>query len=146
MIEPAAENPTICRLWTAGSGPHAVHESPTPERDSRYPMLIEPNVAPLASLQVESARRRQGAQALLWALLITGIETYCRGILSGATEGLEYREAERWIFSPYDRGFTGFANLCEVFALDTRSIRRALLAFRDDPRPEIMALLQRDAA
>jgi hypothetical protein len=90
---------------------------------------------------------RHGAEALLWAVFIDGIETYCRAVLIQATQSLDFREAECWIFSRHlDGGVTAFPNLCELFGVDPRRLRRGLLRFRENPQVDVMALLHHDAA
>ncbi|MGH7819797.1 MAG: hypothetical protein ACREQ9_08490 [Candidatus Binatia bacterium] len=110
-------------------------------------MLTRLDVGSQVWLETERPFPRHGAEALLWRVFIDGIESYCRAILSGATNGLQYRESEVWIFSSHlDGGLTSFTNLCVLFNVDPRRLRRGLLRFRENPRADIVALLQHDAA
>ena len=94
-------------------------------------------------LDSEVALQRPGARALLWAVFLDGIGTYCRAIATRSTAGREYREAESWIFGRRGDGLTGFTSLCDLFGLDSTKLRRELLRFRDEPRPELLRLLER---
>ena len=89
---------------------------------------------------------RTGERALLWALLVDGLQTYCHALQRGKAATPEYREAERWIFHSNAVGITSFIGLCDVVAIDPRARRRRLLAFRERPRADFTELLQAEAA
>jgi hypothetical protein len=76
---------------------------------------------------------RSGAGQLLWAVLIDGLETYCRHVLHGGTDHLEFREAETWIFSLDSRAPNSFNSLCDLFEIDTTRLRRTLARLRENP-------------
>jgi hypothetical protein len=107
--------------------------------------LIEPEVV-LPEQFYGSSKARTGEFGLLWAVFIDGIQTYCREILRGATNGLAYREVERWIFRPDSDAITSFSTLCELFGIDPRRLRRGLLRFREHPDRRILEILSRHAA
>lgn len=76
---------------------------------------------------------RTGEIKLLWAILVQGVEAYCREVSRGTMDSLAYREADRWIFRPDSDALTSFSNLCEVFCIDQHRLRRGLLRFRANP-------------
>ena len=84
---------------------------------------------------------RGGEFGLLWAVFTDGIETYCSEILRGSTNALPYREVHRWIFRPASDAITSFTNLCEIFGIDPRRMRRALIRFREHPSEGILNLM-----
>lgn len=75
--------------------------------------------------------RLSGEQALMWAVLADGIESYRR--YAHATSTLrreEFAEAERWVMSTdWDWPFS-FVNLCGVFGLDPGAVREALVRWK----------------
>jgi hypothetical protein len=82
---------------------------------------------------------RGGEFGLLWAVFSDGIRTYCEAVLDGSTSSFTYREVHCWIFREgSEEGITSFAGLCELFGLDPRSMRRALLRFREHPSAEVL--------
>ena len=93
--------------------------------------------------QVESSTVANwtGEFGLLWAVFTDGIQAYCREILHGSTTSLTYREVERWIFRPNSDAVTSFSSLCELFGIDARRMRRALIRFREHPSEGILNLL-----
>ena len=78
---------------------------------------------------------------LLWAVFTDGIRAYCEEILKGSTGSFTYREVHRWIFREESDAITSFSSLCELFRIDTRSLRRALLRFREHPTAGILNVL-----
>lgn len=91
-------------------------------------------------------KTRTGEFGLLWAVFTDGIQTYCREVLRGATNGLVFREVERWIFRPDSDAITSFSNLCELFDIDPRRLRRGLLRFRENPSSGVLEVLKANAA
>jgi len=77
------------------------------------------------------AIRLSGEQALMWAVLVDGIESYRR--CAHATSALrreEFREAERWLLSSdWDWPFS-FVNLCDVFGMNPSAVRQALARWK----------------
>lgn len=69
-----------------------------------------------------------GERALMWAVLADGIDCYQRNArATSAQQRLEFLEAERWIFrTDWDWPFS-FVNLCELFGLEPRGVRQALV-------------------
>ncbi|MGH7897767.1 MAG: hypothetical protein ACREQQ_07435 [Candidatus Binatia bacterium] len=108
--------------------------------------LLEPDFILPEQLGAASAVARNGEFALLWAVFADGIQSYCREVLRGATEGLAYREVERWIFRPNSDALTSFSSLCELFGIDPRRLRRALLHFRENPDRGVLQILTQNAA
>jgi hypothetical protein len=108
--------------------------------------LLEADFILPAQLEGGSVAARTGEFGLLWAVFTDGIQTYCREILRGATAGLTYREVERWIFRPNSDAITSFSSLCELFGIDVRRMRRALIRFREHPSEGILNLLTVNAA
>jgi hypothetical protein len=108
--------------------------------------LIEADFILPSQLEEGSVAARTGEFGLLWAVFTDGIQTYCREILRGNTESLTYREVHRWIFRPSSDAITSFSNLCELFSIDPRKMRRALMRFREHPNEQILSLLSVDAA
>ncbi|HSD09675.1 MAG TPA: hypothetical protein VLF14_01730 [Candidatus Binatia bacterium] len=92
-------------------------------------------------LENDAVANRTGEFGLLWAVFTDGIQTYCREILRGSTTSLAYREVERWIFRPNSDAVTSFSSLCELFGIDARRMRRALIRFRENPSEGILNLL-----
>ena len=92
-------------------------------------------------LEGGSVANRTGEFGLLWAVFTDGVQAYCREILSGSTTSLTYREVERWIFRPNSDAITSFSSLCELFGIDARRMRRALICFREHPSEGILNLL-----
>ena len=107
---------------------------------------IEPDFILPSQLQSASIAARTGEFGLLWAVFTDGIQSYCREVLRGSTESLTYREMHRWIFRPNSDAITSFSNLCELFGIDPRKMRRALLRFQEHPNAELLSLLSVDAA
>jgi len=89
---------------------------------------------------------RTGEFGLLWAVFTDGIQAYCAEILRGSTTSLTFREVERWIFRPNSDAITSFSSLCELFGIDARRMRRALIRFREHPSEGILNLLSGHAA
>jgi hypothetical protein len=108
--------------------------------------LVEADVLLPEQLKSSSTASRTGEFGLLWAVFTDGVQTYCREVLRGATTSLAYREVERWIFRPDSDAITSFSSLCELFGIDPRRMRRALLRFREQPSEGILNLLSVDAA
>jgi hypothetical protein len=76
---------------------------------------------------------RHGAElSLLWAVFVDGIQTYRRTVQHGLTAGIEFLEAERWIFGPETASVTSFGNLCAIFDVDPARVRGALRRFRSE--------------
>ncbi|MGH7819384.1 MAG: hypothetical protein ACREQ9_06410, partial [Candidatus Binatia bacterium] len=108
--------------------------------------LLEPDFILPEQLYEHSNANRTGEFGLLWAVFVDGIQTYCREVLRGATRGLAYREVERWIFRPDSDALTSFSNLCELFGIDPRRMRRGLLRFRENPDAKVLDILKLNAA
>ena len=108
--------------------------------------MIEADFILPSQLQSASVAARTGELGLLWAVFTDGVQSYCRDVLRGSTESLTYREVHRWIFRPNSDAITSFSNLCELFGIDPRKMRRALLRFHEHPNAELLALLSVDAA
>jgi len=108
--------------------------------------LIEADIILPEQLQGGSVAARTGEFGLLWAVFTDGVQTYCREVLSGSTTSLTYREVERWIFRPNSDAITSFSSLCELFGIDARRMRRALIRFREQPSEGILNLLTVSAA
>jgi hypothetical protein len=108
--------------------------------------LMEPEILLPGQLSESHPADRNGEFGLLWAVFIDGVQTYCKGVMRGATSSLTHREVERWIFRPSSDAITSFSNLCELFAIDPRRLRRALLRFREQPSAELMEFLTQNAA
>jgi hypothetical protein len=107
--------------------------------------LIAPDVL-LPEQRQFSNGERTGAEALLWAVLMDGIRTYCVATLKGDTRNLAYREAEHWMFGLESDALTSFDNLCRVFDIDPHRLRAKLRDFTREPGREVTALLDREAA
>ena len=107
--------------------------------------MLEPEIL-LPEQMDETSKQRKGEIGLLWAVLIDGIETYCREVLNATTTSLEYREVERWIFRPEADALTSFSNLCALCGFDPRRMRRGLLRFRENPSTDVANILDRCAA
>ena len=107
--------------------------------------MLEPDLL-LPEQMDQNATPRKGEIGLLWAVLMDGIETYCREVLRGSTTSLAYREVERWIFRPDSDALTSFSNLCTLFNYDPRRMRRGLLRFRENPNVDVAQILERVAA
>lgn len=108
--------------------------------------LIEADFILPEQLGATSAVNRTGEFALLWTVFTDGIQSYCREILRGSTQSLTYREVERWIFRPSSDAITSFSSLCELFGIDPRRMRRALLHFREKPDQGILEIFTLHAA
>lgn len=107
--------------------------------------LIVPDVL-LPEQRRVSNPERTGAEALLWAILMDGIRTYCLAVLRGETHTLAYAEAEHWLFGLESDALTSFANLCRVFDIDPRVLRSRLREAASDPRGRLSTLFEREAA
>jgi len=107
--------------------------------------LLEPDFV-LPEQFHDPSRARTGEFGLLWAVFADGVQTYCREVMRGATNGLAYREVERWIFRPDSDALTSFSNLCELFGIDPRRLRRGLLRFRENPDRKVLDILNVHAA
>lgn len=99
-----------------------------------------------SQLERSGVANRTGEFCLLWAVFTDGIHTYCREVVRGPTGSLAYREVERWIFRPSSDAITSFSSLCELFGLDPRRLRRALVRFREHPSLELIEILTQRAA
>jgi hypothetical protein len=108
--------------------------------------MIEADFILPCQLEGGSVAGRTGEFGLLWAVFTDGIQSYCREVLRGSTESLTYREVQRWIFRPNSDAITSFSNLCELFNIDPRKMRRALLRFHEHPSADLLSLLAVDAA
>jgi hypothetical protein len=108
--------------------------------------LIEPEFILPEQLQDGNAANRSGEFGLLWAIFTDGLHTYCGEILKGTTTSLAYREVDRWIFRPDSDALTSFSNLCELFSIDPRRLRRGLLRFRQSPDRRVLEILKVNAA
>jgi hypothetical protein len=108
--------------------------------------LLESDVILPAQLEDSGVAGRTGEFGLLWAVYTDGIQTFCREVLRGTTTSLSYREVERWIFRPNSDAITSFSTLCELFGIDPRRMRRALIRFREHPSEGILNLLTVNAA
>src|SRR5688572_13498402 len=84
--------------------------------------LIEPDCVLPEQFFAHDRVPRHGARALLWAVFIDGIRTYCAEV--GRPNGLAYREAAGWIFRPDSEAATSFSTLCLLFEIDARQLRR----------------------
>jgi hypothetical protein len=108
--------------------------------------LLEVDLILPEQLEGGSLADRTGEFGLLWAVFTDGIQAYCAEILRGSTTSLTYREVERWIFRPNSDAITSFSSLCELFGIDARRMRRALIRFREHPSEGILNLLSIHAA
>jgi hypothetical protein len=108
--------------------------------------LLEVDLILPEQLQGGSVANRTGEFGLLWAVFTDGIRAYCAETLRGTTTSLTYREVERWIFRPNSDAITSFSSLCELFEIDVRRMRRALIRFREHPSEGILNLLSIHAA
>jgi hypothetical protein len=108
--------------------------------------LLEADFILPEQLANTTAAHRTGEFALLWAVFTDGVQTYCKEILRGSTVSLTYREVERWIFRPSSDAITSFSSLCELFGIDPRRMRRALLHFRENPDRGILEIFTQNAA
>ncbi len=109
-------------------------------------MVLEPDTLLPEQMDETTAASRNGEFALLWAVFTDGVRTYCREVLRGGGNSLACREVERWIFRPNSDALTSFSNLCELFGIDPRRLRRALLRFREHPSQQILEILSLNAA
>lgn len=107
--------------------------------------LLEPEFL-LPEQNSGEATPRKGEFALLWAVFIDGIRTYCQEVLKDRTTSLAYREVERWIFRPESDVVTSFSSLCQLFEIDSRRLRRRLIQFRDAPDAGLLDELESKAA
>lgn len=119
-------------------------KSPGPAWDPTS--LIEAEFILPSQLEGSSVACRTGEFSLLWAVFTDGVYCYCREVLRGTTDSLAYREVERWIFRPNSDAITSFSSLCELFGIDVRRMRRALMRFRECPSTRILSILNVDAA
>jgi hypothetical protein len=108
--------------------------------------LLEVDFILPEQLEVGGVANRTGEFSLLWAVFTDGIQAYCAEILRGSTTSLTFREVERWIFRPNSDAITSFSSLCELFEMDARRMRRALIRFREHPSEGILNLLSGHAA
>jgi hypothetical protein len=108
--------------------------------------LLEVDFILPEQLEVGGVANRTGEFGLLWAVFTDGIQAYCAEILRGSTTSLTFREVERWIFRPNSDAITSFSSLCELFEIDPRRMRRALIRFREHPSEGILNLLSGHAA
>jgi hypothetical protein len=108
--------------------------------------LLEVDLILPEQLEGGGMANRTGEFGLLWAVFTDGIQAYCAEILRGSTTSLTYREVERWIFRPNSDAITSFSSLCELFGIDPRRMRRALICFREHPSEGILNLLSVHAA
>jgi hypothetical protein len=108
--------------------------------------LLESDTILPAQLEDSGVAGRTGEFGLLWAVYTDGIQTFCREVLHGTTTSLSYREVERWIFRPNSDAITSFSTLSELFGIDPRRMRRALIRFREHPSEGILNLLTVNAA
>jgi hypothetical protein len=113
-------------------------------RDANY--LFEPDLVLPEQFARGGTSGRSGEFELLWTVFADGIQTYCREILRGSTSDRVYREVEYWIFQSNSDAITSFANLCELFGIDARRMRRALIRFRENPSEGILNLIAAKAA
>lgn len=88
----------------------------------------------------DDENRLSGSLGLLRAVFVDGIRTYCRAVALEATWTPEYREALRWMIDETGTGLFSFENLCQIFALDARELRRSLRRFPEDPDPRLLRL------
>lgn len=71
-----------------------------------------------------------GERALMWAVLVDGIESFRRTAHSGLERDREeYVETVDWLMATDWESVFSFGNLCEMFGFDPWSFRRALLAW-----------------
>lgn len=108
--------------------------------------LIEPDLILPEQLKDMSTANRSGEFGLLWAVFLDGIQTYCNEVLRGATSGLALREVERWIFRPESDALTSYSNLCDLFGIDPKRLRRGLVSFRENPDRKVLEILKINAA
>jgi hypothetical protein len=118
--------------------------------DQRLKETPELNIEPEIILPSQCLSHRphdmSAERALLWAVFIDGIQSYCVQVIIGAVHGPEFREVERWIFSREEDALTSFHSLCELFEIDARGLRRGLLEFREHPTREVAQYFRREAA
>lgn len=107
--------------------------------------LIIPDVL-LPGQRQAANPEKTGAEALLWAILMDGLRTYCMARVRGHTATLAYSEAEHWIFGLESDALTSFANLCRVFEIDPQILRRKLREAATTPNPSLTMLFDREAA
>ena len=71
-----------------------------------------------------------GERALMWAVLVDGIESFRRTAHSGLERDVEeYVETVEWLAATDWESAFSFVNLCEIFGFDPLPFRRALLAW-----------------
>lgn len=142
----------MARISLSGKVMSRTEERDLPSTDSSASTVWDPSslieaefILP-SQLEGGSVANRTGEMSLLWAVFTDGVHTYCREVLRGSTNSLAYREVERWIFRPNSDAITSFSSLCELFGIDVRRMRRALVRFRECPTTRILSLLNVDAA
>jgi hypothetical protein len=68
-----------------------------------------------------------GERALMWAVLVDGIESFRRTAHSRFERDLEeYAETAEWLAATDWDSVFSFVNLCEIFGFDPAPLRRAL--------------------
>ena len=107
--------------------------------------MIIPDVLLPGQRQVANPEKT-GAEALLWAILMDGIRTYCLARVRGHTATLAYSEAEHWIFGLESDALTSFGNLCRVFEIEPQVLRRKLREAATVPNASLSSLFEREAA
>jgi len=77
-----------------------------------------------------------GERALMWAVFADGIECYRRNAHpTSMQQGMDFAEAERWVWTTdWDWPFS-FVNLCEAFGFDPARMRQALGRWRERRGP-----------
>ncbi|MGH7805511.1 MAG: response regulator transcription factor, partial [Candidatus Binatia bacterium] len=158
VAKPFASAEVIAAVGRAAEAAHGRRRRSRPHRRKVSPGMhklcgaaaVEPRSGGYREFEDRRAMRTRpssedGELGLLWAVFDDGIQTYCRELQNGRMSSLDYREVEWWIFHSRGDALTSFGNLCELFAIDPRGIRRALAALRDRPDDEIMGRLVRSA-
>ena len=106
--------------------------------------MIQPDILLPEQYESSTDERPRGAAGLLWAVFADGIRAFCSAVVHGTTHSLDYREAERWIFRPDSEALTSFSNLCGLFDVEPRKLRRKLLQFREQGGSEEVAAALRN--
>ena len=76
-----------------------------------------------------------GERALMWAVLVDGVESFRRTAHSPLERDREeYVEAAEWLVATDWDSVFSFVNLCETFGFDPRPVRRALLQWEASGR------------
>ena len=71
-----------------------------------------------------------GERALMWAVLVDGVECFRRTAHSGLVRDREeYVETMEWLVATDWESVFSFCNLCETFGFNPVPLRRALLAW-----------------